>query len=178
VSDLSPLKELPLIKYLNCDFKAEGDAKILHSIKTLKTINGKAAQDFLKEVDAKSDRPSDAAPPGEVTKPSGLKYIDLKVGTGKEAKAGDTVIVHYTGWLKDGKKFDSSVDRNAPFTFELGGKGRFKVIKGWDEGVAGMKAGGKRKLIIPPNLAYGSASFLAIPANAELHFEIELLEVK
>src|SRR5207248_3230724 len=87
-----------------------------------------------------------------ITTKSGLKYVEVKVGTGKEAKAGTTVVVHYTGRLKDGKKFDSSLDRDEPFTFNLG---RREVIKGWDEGVAGMKEGGKRKLIIPPELGYG-----------------------
>jgi FKBP-type peptidyl-prolyl cis-trans isomerase FkpA len=108
---------------------------------------------------------------------SGLKYIEIKEGTGKEAKAGDTVAVHYTGWLKDGKKFDSSVDRKMPFEFDLGAG---MVIKGWDEGVAGMKEGGKRKLIIPPELGYGDkgAGRGLIPPGAELHFEVELLKVK
>jgi len=111
-----------------------------------------------------------------ITTKSGLKYIDVKVGDGKEAKAGDVVEVHYTGRLKDGKKFDSSVDRGKPFSFQLG-KG--KVIKGWDEGVAGMKEGSKRKLIIPPNLGYGAdGAGGVIPPNAELHFEVELLRVK
>jgi FKBP-type peptidyl-prolyl cis-trans isomerase len=111
-----------------------------------------------------------------VTTASGLKYIDEKVGDGREAKAGDLVSVHYTGTLKDGKKFDSSLDRNEPFTFKLG-KGQ--VIKGWDEGVAGMKVGGKRKLIIPSELGYGSrGAGASIPPNAELTFEVELLKVQ
>ena len=111
-----------------------------------------------------------------VTTNSGLKYIDLKEGTGERAREGDTVSVHYTGWLKDGKKFDSSRDRNRPFSFELGAG---KVIKGWDEGVAGMKEGGKRKLIIPPELGYGERGAPgAIPPNAELTFEVELLKVR
>jgi peptidylprolyl isomerase/FKBP-type peptidyl-prolyl cis-trans isomerase FkpA len=111
-----------------------------------------------------------------ITTPSGLKYIDDKVGDGAVAKAGDTVSVHYTGKLADGKKFDSSVDRGQPFDFPLGAG---KVIKGWDEGVAGMKVGGKRKLIIPAELGYGArGAGGVIPPNAELHFDVELLKIK
>jgi FKBP-type peptidyl-prolyl cis-trans isomerase len=111
-----------------------------------------------------------------VTTSSGLKYEDTKEGTGAVAKSGDTVDVHYTGWLKDGKKFDSSKDRGKPFSFQLGAG---KVIKGWDEGVQGMKEGGVRKLIIPSNLAYGErGAGGVIPPNAELTFEVELLKVK
>ncbi len=107
---------------------------------------------------------------------SGLQYVDLKEGDGEKAKKGDTVEVHYTGWLKDGKKFDSSLDRKEPFSFKLGAG---KVIKGWDEGVAGMKVGGKRKLIIPSELAYGKrGAGDAIPPDAELTFEVELLKIK
>jgi FKBP-type peptidyl-prolyl cis-trans isomerase FkpA len=107
---------------------------------------------------------------------SGLMYKDVKVGTGREAKAGDTVTVHYTGRLEDGTKFDSSVDRDEPFPFPLGAG---KVIKGWDEGVAGMKEGGKRKLVIPPELGYGArGAGKAIPPNAVLTFEVELLKVQ
>ena len=107
---------------------------------------------------------------------SGLKYEDLKVGEGKEAKAGDRLSVHYTGWLKDGKKFDSSRDRGKTFSFKLGAG---KVIKGWDEGVAGMKVGGVRKLMIPPELGYGTRGFPpVIPANADLNFEVELVQVR
>src|SRR5262249_37597678 len=111
---------------------------------------------------------------------SGLKYIDHKVGTGDEAVKGTTVEVHYTGWLyeggKRGKKFDSSLDRNSPFSFPLGAG---RVIKGWDEGVQGMKVGGKRELFIPAELGYGSAGAGAvIPPNATLDFEVELLAVK
>ena len=115
----------------------------------------------------------------EVTMKNGLKYDDTKVGTGAEAVAGKTVEVHYTGWLNDsgkrGKKFDSSVDKGKPFTFPLGAG---MVIKGWDEGVAGMKVGGKRTLMIPANLGYGArGAGSAIPPNADLIFDVELLGV-
>jgi FKBP-type peptidyl-prolyl cis-trans isomerase len=111
-----------------------------------------------------------------VTTDSGLKYQDLKEGTGDKAKKGDTVAVHYTGWLKDGTKFDSSVDRGEPFEFTLGAR---MVIKGWDEGVQGMKVGGKRKLIIPPELGYGKkGAGKVIPPDAQLTFDVELLKIK
>ncbi|MES9967555.1 MAG: FKBP-type peptidyl-prolyl cis-trans isomerase, partial [Sedimenticola sp.] len=106
---------------------------------------------------------------------SGLKYEDLVEGDGEQAKAGNNVTVHYTGWLTDGSKFDSSLDRNDPFRFPLGAG---RVIRGWDEGVQGMKVGGKRKLTIPPQLGYGAAGAGGvIPPNATLVFEVELLEV-
>jgi FKBP-type peptidyl-prolyl cis-trans isomerase FkpA len=112
----------------------------------------------------------------EVTMPDGLTFTDDQVGTGAEAQAGKTVSVHYTGWLTDGTKFDSSRDRNQPFSFPLG---RGQVIKGWDEGVAGMKVGGKRTLTIPPDLGYGArGAGGVIPPNATLKFEVELLDVK
>jgi FKBP-type peptidyl-prolyl cis-trans isomerase FkpA len=107
---------------------------------------------------------------------SGLKYEDLVEGEGDIAEAGQNVSVHYTGWLTDGSKFDSSKDRNMPFDFPLGGG---RVIRGWDEGVEGMKVGGTRKLTIPPQLGYGaSGAGGVIPPNATLVFEVELLEVK
>jgi len=106
---------------------------------------------------------------------SGLKYTDLVVGEGETAAAGRTVNVHYTGWLTDGTKFDSSLDRNTPFSFPLGGG---RVIRGWDEGVQGMRVGGRRKLTIPPHLGYGPrGAGGVIPPNATLVFEVELLEI-
>ena len=124
-----------------------------------------------------SEKPSSGEKSGKtVTTSSGLKYIDLKKGTGAEAKKGQGVVVHYTGWLKDGTKFDSSKDRGQPFDFTLGAG---NVIPGWDEGVAGMKVGGKRKLIIPPALGYGSTGAPpVIPPDATLTFEVELLKVQ
>ena len=120
--------------------------------------------------------PQDKKDEKVITTKSGLKYVELKEGTGDEAKAGQTVEVHYTGWLKDGTKFDSSKDRNKPFEFKLGAG---KVIKGWDEGVAGMKVGGTRKLIVPPELGYGKQGYPgAIPPDAELTFEVEMLGAK
>jgi len=109
------------------------------------------------------------------TTPSGLVIEDVTVGEGAVAAAGQKVTVHYTGWLTNGTKFDSSKDRNDPFVFPLGGG---RVIKGWDEGVQGMKVGGKRKLTIPPALGYGArGAGGAIPPNATLVFEVELLGV-
>ncbi|MCC6765195.1 MAG: FKBP-type peptidyl-prolyl cis-trans isomerase [Deltaproteobacteria bacterium] len=110
------------------------------------------------------------------TTPSGLQYVDLEAGTGASPQKGQTAVVHYTGWLVDGKKFDSSKDRGQPFSFAVG---RGQVIKGWDEGVATMKVGGTRKLVIPPDLAYGArGAGGVIPPNATLTFEVELLEIR
>lgn len=112
----------------------------------------------------------------ETTSVTELQIKDLKVGTGEEAKSGKKVSVHYTGWLTDGTKFDSSVDRGTPFPFVLG-QGR--VIPGWEQGVAGMKVGGKRKLTIPPQLGYGErGAGGVIPPNATLVFDVELLKVE
>ena len=114
--------------------------------------------------------------PSVITTASGLRFQDLEMGGGEPATEGDTVIVHYTGWLTDGTKFDSSVDRDQPFSFTIG---EGKVIQGWEEGVAGMRIGGIRKLIIPPELAYGDRVIGngLIPANSTLIFEVELLEI-
>jgi peptidylprolyl isomerase len=124
---------------------------------------------------------SDAADAQPVTTtPSGLKIIDVKVGTGPAPKPGQTCVMHYTGWLyengKKGAKFDSSLDRSQPFSFPIG---QHQVIAGWDEGVATMKVGGKRTLIIPPELGYGArGAGGVIPPNATLIFDVELLGVK
>ncbi len=107
---------------------------------------------------------------------TGLEYIDMKEGSGAMPKKGDTIVVHYSGYLLDGKKFDSSVDRNEPFQTAIGVG---QVIKGWDEGMLSMKVGGKRKLIIPYNLAYGERGIPGtIPAKATLVFDVELLSIK
>ncbi len=120
----------------------------------------------------------DSTPPSlganAVTTASGLKYEELEVGTGATAKSGDPVTVNYTGWLTDGTKFDSSLDRSTPFNFTLGAGG---VIAGWDEGVQGMKVGGTRLLVIPPTLGYGTQAYASIPANSTLIFEVQLVGI-
>lgn len=124
----------------------------------LKPLSGKAAEEAME------------------TTATGLQYVDLVVGSGREAHAGETAIVHYTGKLTDGTQFDSSKDHNKPFSFRLGAG---QVIKGWDEGVEGMKIGGVRKLVIPSHLGYGSrGAGSAIPPNATLVFEVELLDLR
>jgi FKBP-type peptidyl-prolyl cis-trans isomerase len=128
----------------------------------------------------KSSAPDTSAPTkvtGDGVKTeSGLQYWDIRVGNGDMAKEGSHVRVHYTGWLTTGKKFDSSVDAGTPFDFTIGNR---EVIKGWEEGVAGMKVGGKRQLRIPPGLAYGADGYPpVIPPNATLIFDIKLLGVQ
>jgi peptidylprolyl isomerase len=124
--------------------------------------------------------PANAQNGAAVTTPSGLQLIDTKVGTGPSPKPGQLCVMHYTGFLSEngvrGKKFDSSVDRGQPFSFKIGAR---QVIAGWDEGIATMKVGGKRTLIIPPNLGYGDRGAAGvIPPNATLIFDVELLEVR
>ena len=116
-----------------------------------------------------------SASPDESSPSAQLKVEDEVVGTGAEAKSGDTVTVNYVGTLENGTKFDSSYDRNQPFTTQIGVG---QVIKGWDQGIPGMKVGGKRKLTIPPELGYGAQSAGSIPPNSTLIFEVELLDVK
>lgn len=111
----------------------------------------------------------------DTTETKELKIEDTKVGTGREVKSGDTVVIHYLGTLPNGTKFDSSYDRGQPFETKIG---TGQVIKGWDLGVVGMKVGGKRKLTIPPSLGYGQQAVGTIPANSTLIFEVELLDVK
>ncbi len=123
----------------------------------------------------------DTGPPPVADEPtfsdSGLGIIDIEAGSGDAPETGKLVVVHYTGWLSDGAKFDSSLDRGTPFEFTLGATPP-EVIAGWDEGLTTMKVGGKRRLIIPSELAYGEDGRPGIPPNAELTFDIELLEIK
>lgn len=136
---------------------------------SLSAQNGKSMGSKAPVAPAKVDGPG-------VKTPSGLQYWDLVKGTGPQAVKGKNVSVHYTGWLVDGKKFDSSLDRNEPFQFSLGAG---QVIRGWDEGVAGMHVGGKRQLRIPPELGYGArGAGGVIPPNATLVFDVELLAVR
>jgi FKBP-type peptidyl-prolyl cis-trans isomerase len=144
---------------------------------TLATCFAQTQSSAPRKKAATAARPNTNAPTrvtgNPVKTPSGLEYWDLRMGTGPVAESGKKVRVHYTGWLTTGKKFDSSVDAGRPFTFTLGAG---EVIKGWDEGVAGMKVGGKRQLRIPPDLAYGSrGAGGVIPPNATLIFDVQLL---
>lgn len=128
---------------------------------------------------ARQTEPAPAPPapiPQEVVTPSGLRYTDLQVGEGAEATKGKIVEVLYTGWLEDRTKFDSSLDPSHPFTFRIGID---EVIQGWHQGIAGMKVGGKRKLVVPPELGYGKQGVArVVPPNATLLFEVELVNVR
>ena len=146
----------------------------------LLTANIAQTQATRRKTSTAAHRPNTSSPtkvsgPGTKT-PSGLEYWDIRPGTGATAKNGQKVTVHYTGWLTTGKKFDSSVDAGKPFSFTIGAG---EVIKGWDEGVAGMKVGGKRQLRVPPPLAYGERGYPGvIPANSTLIFDVRLLSVQ
>lgn len=136
-----------------------------------------AAGPFLPAVLAVQDKkPAAPAAARETVTPSGVRYVDLQLGQGDEAQLGKIVEVHYTGWLQDGTRFDSSRDRAHPFTFRLGSG---DAIKGWDEGLLGMKVGGRRKLTIPPELGFGKQGIgSVVPPNAVLYYEFELLGVR
>jgi peptidylprolyl isomerase len=132
--------------------------------------------ELVEIVPGSPEAPREVADDDFVTTETGLKYYDFEVGEGPEAETGQSVAVHYTGWLEDGTKFDSSLDRGQPFVFQLGAG---QVIRGWDEGVAGMKVGGQRQLVIPPELGYGEQGAGGlIPPNATLVFEVELVEIQ
>jgi FKBP-type peptidyl-prolyl cis-trans isomerase FkpA len=152
---------------------------IRHSAATA-IIVGLAAIFVVAQNSEQKSKPNTSAPtkvtgPGVKTD-SGLQYWDIRVGNGDTAKERSHVRVHYTGWLTDGKKFDSSVDAGKPFDFTIGNR---EVIKGWEEGVAGMRVNGKRQLRIPPALGYGAEGYPgAIPPNATLIFDVELLKVQ
>lgn len=167
---LGPLVGLFLIVLLGC--KAEEEKAFSEEEAGSPSITEE------KTVPPPSEGKPEATPSEEKTviTSSGLKYVDLVVGTGDSPEPGNTVVVHYTGRLEDGTKFDSSVDRGQPFSFVLGFG---KVIKGWDEGLATMNVGGKRKLTIPPELGYGARGMgNVIPPSSTLIFEVELLEIK
>lgn len=125
---------------------------------------------------ARQTGPTPAPTPQEVVTPSGLRYKDLQVGQGAEAAKGRTVEIHYTGWLGDNTKFDSSLDPSHPFTFRIGID---DVIQGWHQGIAGMRVGGRRRLVVPPELGYGKQGMgRIVPPNATLVFEVELVNVR
>lgn len=142
---------------------------------TIPLISSGCAEKGAKQGSDQAPASPGTATPKMVKTPSGLSYVDLTPGNGPSPTPGMPVKVHYTGWLENGTKFDSSVDRGEPFVFNIGSG---EVIPGWDEGVMTMKVGGKRKLVIPPQLGYGSAGAGGvIPPNATLVFEVELLDV-
>lgn len=161
-------------------FKSLVVVSLLTMVIALTGCGTPAAETPATETPAATEQPAAEAPAAEAPAPTAedvteLQVEDLVEGTGAEAKSGDNVTVHYTGWLTDGTKFDSSVDSGQPFQFPLGAG---RVIPGWDQGVEGMKVGGKRKLTIPPSLGYGEqGAGGVIPPNATLVFEVELISV-
>ena len=135
-----------------------------------------AASPSLLPAFAAQERGQPAAGGKEVVTPSGVRYVDLKIGQGEEAATGKIIEVHYIGWLRNGARFDSSRDHDRPFTFRLGAG---DALKGWDEGLVGMRVGGRRKLVIPPELGFGKQGVgSVVPPNAVLFYEFELLEVR
>ena len=154
---------------------AFGSAQLLAAQTTTPKVPPKATPARSATATASQSASATVTKAQPVTTTSGLKYVDMVVGTGATPKVGDTVLVHYTGRFTNGKIFDSSVGKQ-PFQFVLG---QGQVIKGWDEGVGSMKVGGKRKLIIPPNLAYGPVGYPGvIPPNSTLTFGVQLLKIK
>ncbi len=151
----------------------EATAATLPTTEPIETLNDVAATPLVASAPPTPIAKKVEVSGNYITTASGLKYLDMVEGTGAVAQSGQTVIVHYTGTLEDGTKFDSSRDRNEPFKFPLGAG---RVIKGWDEGVAGMKVGGRRQLVIPPELGYGSRGVGPIPPNSTLIFDVELLK--
>jgi peptidylprolyl isomerase len=141
------------------------------------TVNRKASSQDNKVqlASANESAPRAVENPQPVSTPSGLQYTDLVIGNGAWPKRGQTVVVHYTGWLTNGTKFDSSHDRNEPAKFPIGVR---RVVRGWDEGLATMQVGGKRRLVIPPELGYGNKPTGKIPPNSTLVFDIELLGIE
>lgn len=140
----------------------------------IETVSEPPAKPLIAQVPTSPTPKKVEASNNYVTTPSGLKYLDMVEGNGETPEAGQIVVVHYTGTLEDGTKFDSSRDRGQPFKFKLGAG---KVIKGWDEGIASMKIGGRRQLVIPPELGYGSNGIGPIPPNSTLIFDVELLRI-
>lgn len=159
-----------------CSKKEEAVTVITEKPPAPPVVDEGTADSNKEEAGSMADAESKPGKSGIVTTDSGLKYEELKVGAGATPKQGDIVVVHYTGWLTDGTKFDSSKDRSTPFEFSLG---RGEVIPGWDEGLSTMKVGGKRKLTVPPDLGYGDRGMPpVIPPKATLVFEVELLKVR